>query len=356
MDFEDTLKRYRKAVDNGLDLFFDNKIKEIKNPELRLNYSFMKEFVLTGGKRLRPIALIMAYKAVNGKDEKPVYIPSLSVELLHNSTLVHDDIMDEDELRRNKATVYKKSKDWFLQNYKEVEAKCSLFNNISSRFGVSSAILCGDVLLSMGYSALLVSENKNLKKALSVYNRAYTTVVDGQIMDILGGFDKKITEEEYFDIISKKTGALFKASVEIGAVLGDASEEQIKNLSNYALEAAMAFQIKDDIMDLSSGKGHEFGSDVKKGKKTLIIIKALESADSSERNKILDVLGKEEASSDEINSVIDILKSTGSIGYADEVAREKIKSAKKYLIEAGIDKEYQDFFEKLADYFVERKI
>jgi geranylgeranyl diphosphate synthase type I len=356
MDFESTLKKYKKIIDNELELFLNNKTKEAKNPFLKLNYSFIKEFVLAGGKRLRPIALIMAYNAVNGNDEQSVYTPSLSVELMHNSTLVHDDIMDEDDLRRNKPTVHKNLKEWFLKNHDEIENKSPLFNNASSRFGVSNAILSGDILLSLGHSALSASKNENSKKALSIYNNAYNVIVDGQIIDISTSLNN-ISEKDYFDMITKKTSALFKASIEIGAILGKASQEKINNLSDYAFNIAIAFQLKDDIMDISPEmeKGHSLGSDIKKGKKTLLIIKALESANEEEKNKILNILGKEDASLHEINSVIDILKSTGAVDYADKVAREKIKSAKEFLKKAELSKEYSAFFEKLADFVVKRE-
>ena len=398
MNFQIKLKKYKEIIDKELDIFTD--------------YSFIKEFVLNGGKRLRPIVFIMSYKAVNDKDEQSIYIPSLSVELVHNSTLVHDDIMDEDELRRGKPTVYKDLKDWFLKcqkysaglvdqrtksathyekrnisehaqeplvrngrhagrriashpvrderfltNYKDVNHQGSLFNNISSRFAVSNAILYGNILLSLGFKALLRSQHKKINEAVDVLNNSYKTILDGQMMDLMTEF-KQINEKEYFEMISKKTAELFKASIKIGALLGDASKEQINNLTDYSKEAATAFQIKDDIMDISTemNKGHELGSDIKQGKKNLLIIKALEFADEKEKKLISGILGKESTSSEEVNSVIDIMKSTGAIDYSNKLAKEKIKTAKEYLKKAEINKESSDFFEKLADFTIKRKI
>jgi len=343
MNFQIKLKKYKEIIDKELELFTD--------------YSFIKKFVLNGGKRLRPIVFIMSYKAVNDKDESLIYIPSLSVELVHNSTLVHDDIMDEDELRRGKPTVYKDLKDWFLTNYKDINHQGSLFNNISSRFAVSNAILYGNILLSLGFKALSKSQHKKINEAVDVLNNSYKTIVDGQIMDLMTEF-KQVNEKEYFEMISKKTAELFKASIKIGALLGDASKEQINNLAHYAEEAATAFQIKDDIMDISTemNKGHELGSDIKQGKKNLLIIKALEFADEKEKKLISSILGKENTSSEEINSVIDIMESTGAISYSDKLAKEKIKTAKEYLKKAEINKESSDFFEKLAEFTIKRKI
>lgn len=379
MNFESLLREYKEKVDNELELFFDKKIKELKDSFLRLNYSYAKEFVLHGGKRLRPISMIMAYNAVNKGNEKSILAPSLSVELVHNSTLVHDDIMDEDELRRNHPTMHKQSRDWFLEcqksqisehaqeppvrdgrfltNYKGAKNEGSLFNNASSRFAVSNAILCGNILLSLGYSALDMADNKNSKKACFVYNQAYNEVVDGQIMDILTSFND-ISEKKYFDIIAKKTAALFKASVEIGAILGGADKGQTESLSEYALQAALAFQIKDDVMDVSHemDKGHELGSDIKQGKKNLLIIKALEFSDNRNKKIINNILGKENATSEEVDSVIELFKSTGAIDYAEKLSKEKIKSAKEHLKKAELNKESSEFFSKLADYMVDRKV
>lgn len=343
-------------IDNELELFFDKKIKELEDSFLRLNYSYTKEFVLHGGKRLRPMSMIMAYNAVDGSNENSIFIPSLSVEMFHNSTLVHDDIMDEDELRRNHPTVHKEFKDWFLKNYRDSRNEGCLFSKASSRFAVSNAILCGNILLSLGYSALDMA-NKNSENALFVYNQAYNEVADGQIMDVSTSFNN-VSEKKYFDIITKKTAALFKASIEIGLILGNAPRDTINNLSNYALQTAIAFQIKDDIMDISPemSKGHELGSDIKQGKKNLLIIKALEFSDNKNKKIINNVLGKKNSSPEEINCVIDIFKSTGAIDYANNLAKEKINLAKEHLKKAGLNKESSEFFSELADYMVERKI
>ena len=159
MNFSDELSKYRKIVDKELGVFLNRKIKDASSdPFLKELYLCIKEYVMHGGKRLRPIMLIMAYKAFNGKNEKEAYIPSLSLELLHNSTLIHDDFMDEDELRRNEPTVYKKIKGYFLKNFNEVSYNGPLFNRLSSRFAVANATLAGNLLFSMCLSVLPTKE------------------------------------------------------------------------------------------------------------------------------------------------------------------------------------------------------
>jgi len=290
------------------------------------------------------------------KNENSIYFSSLSVELFHNSTLIHDDIMDEDELRRKNPTVYKRLKDWFNDNYKGLEYGGNLFNSVSSRFAVSNSIICGNLLYSAGVKCLL--QTKHIKKTLSIYEETFRTVNDGQVLDMGYSYKKKNSEKEYFDMIVKKTAKLFVASVEIGAVLGDASKEQLKCLSEYALKVATAFQIRDDILDISQNmnKGHDIGSDIKKGKNTLLIIKALELSDDKQKKIIKSKLGKENASSDEVMEIVEIIKEVGALKYAEDLSRKKSEEGKGALTKCDLNKEAVEFFNGLADYMVNRVI
>jgi len=356
LKFNDKIKQCKEKIDGHLCELMDDLISEAKDSHLKLNYQFIKDYVLAGGKRLRPITLITAYNGVNGVDEDSIYLPSLSVELFHNSTLIHDDIMDEDELRRKKPAVYKRLKDWFNDNYDDLNYEGSLFNSISSRFAVSNSILCGNLLYSAGVKCLL--QTKNIKETLSIYEENFRAVNDGQILDIGYSYKQNISEKEYFGMIVKKTAKLFVASVEIGAILGNASKEQLKCLSDYALQVATAFQIKDDILDISPtmNKGHEFGSDIKKGKNTLLIIKALELSDGKQKKIIQSKLGKEDASSDEIMEVTKIINKVGALKYAEELAEKKSEEGKIALTKCNLKEEAVEFFNDLADYMVSRRI
>lgn len=328
MDFKKTLHEYKEKV--------DSEIKSMLKDSL-------KRFVMNGGKRLRPIAMMMACKAFSSKD---IIKESLSVEFVHNSTLIHDDVMDEDEERRGMPTVYKEERDNFLEKYDN--KKSSLFYDTASRFGVSKAILDGNILLSIGLELLE-------GKALDVLNKAYREVLIGQEMDIMTEFEDT-TEEGYINMISKKTATLFSASVEIGASLGGASIYKIKLLKEYAMNSALAFQIKDDIIDITGGKGHCLGSDIKQGKKNILIIKAIEKGSSEDIKRIKEVLCDENCSESDINDVIYIIKKSGALAYAEELADEKIKIAKESLEKAELPNESFLFFDGLADYMVKRKV
>ena len=371
MNFNDVLSKYKRLIDNELEIFLDRKINEISGSDqfLKELYTCLKEYVLVGGKRLRPILFIMAYKAFNGKNEQEAYIPSLSVELFHNATLVQDDFMDEDDFRRNNPTVYYKIKDYFLKNFNEIDYNGPLFNRLSSRFSVTNAALGGNILFSMSLSVL------PKKELIDIINNAYKTVNDGQALDVIYSL-KDINEKDYFgmseiakkaisehaqeqkvlDMISKKTGALIEASLEMGAVLANAKKEQIKKMKEFGKNLALGFQLWDDVMDLSKNmnKGHELGSDIKKGKKTLIILHALKNLNKENKEYLLKVLGNENASKEEIEKSIQILNS--SINYAKELAEEKIKKAKEILKDCRLNKEGYGFFNNLAEFIVKREI
>jgi len=328
--------------------------KEAKDGFLKTNQGYIREYI-KDGKRLRPILLIMAYKAFCDNDK--IIPASLSVELLHNSTLIHDDIMDEDDFRRAKPTVYKRLKDSYLADHKEDSYDGPLFNKSSSKFAVSNAILCGNILIPLGADMISNSDFPDELKnnALKIYNNAYRLVNYGQFLDILLEKRKDVKEKEYLDMIEKKTACLFSASVAIGAVLADAKPEKIKQLEEYAKELAIAFQLVDDIMDISEdmAKGHELGSDIKRGKKTLLVIKALENGTGKERKELLSILGTS-ASKEEIIRAIGIIKKN-SLAYVRSEADKRVIKAKEILNKMGINKESRDFFNEFADYMALRK-
>lgn len=342
MNFEQTLTFYRKKINEELELLFNQNINT--DGFIKFIYNRIKEYVLCGGKRLRPILLIMAYKALGGTNQE-INKAALSIELLHNSTLVHDDVMDEDEKRRNKATINKLMKTHFLKTNKETNYNGLLFNRLSSRFSVSNAICAGNLLYSFGESCLadMKFNAESVKKALNVYSQAYTIVNTGQILDTLFEL-KDVKENEYLRMIEQKTANLFKASVAIGATLAEADKEQITLLENYALNLGIAFQLQDDLIDTKNSKGRELGTDIKKGKKTLLVIKAMEKANAEQRKILLYILGKENASEEEINKVIKIFKETGAIDYVKELANRKIEESKEQIKKANI-KEKEFFYE-----------
>lgn len=356
MEFLQILDKYKLKVDRELDEFFSGKVKEANDNLLRTSYSYLKEFVLRPGKRIRPIATIMAYKATDGRDEKVIYGPSIAPELYHASSLIHDDIMDEDALRRGKETMHVMLENYFRKNFPEKEYGGNIFGSSSKRFSVSLAIMQGNLLYALANESIIRSKlNDRIKtSSLDLCNSAYAHTNEGQMFDIMMSSLHLPTEGCYMDMATRKTAMPIAASIKFGAIMASASDESVRSLGNYGLCIGLAFQIKDDIIDITSDKGREIGADIRKGNKTLIAIKAMEKISGQDKKRLLGALGNEKADGNEVNQAIAIIRKSGSIGYAEKYAEKKITEAKEHLKKAKLNAEGFEFFSKFADYTIKR--
>lgn len=326
MDLMDVFGERIKIINRKIDEFL-----RVKEPE-RL-YDATRYLPLSGGKRLRPL-LVSLSTEVLGEDWKKSIPFGIAIELMHNFTLVHDDIMDRSPLRRNIETTHIK-------------------------FGEETAIIAGDLLFAKSYEALheLDVDRGDFRRLNLLLTKCIEEICEGQYMDM--DFEKRddVTEDEYMKMIEKKTAALFSCSAEGGAVIGGGSDEEIKALSMYGKSLGLGFQIWDDYLDLK-GKENEFGkrigNDIREGKKTLMIIHALARADERERDFILSILGKKDAKEEEIKDVIEILDNLGSLSYAKEKAMEYASKAKGFL---GIlpKNDARRYLEELVDYAISRR-
>lgn len=273
-----------------------------------------RHLIEAGGKRLRPCLVLTACEAVGGRARDAIEAAA-AVEMLHNFTLIHDDIMDRDEFRRNVRTVH-------------------------TVWGVPMAIIAGDALFARVFTA--VAENarrlglsgRETAEALMTVSEASFEICRGQAMDMLFEERREVSEEEYMAMISGKTGALTCASTKLGAILGRGSRSQIASLSEYGRSIGIAFQIHDDVLGITGEEkkfGKPIGSDLREGKKTLIVIRALSTATPRERDAILRVLGNRNATSSEIAAAISALKQTGAVDYASKRAAELVEEAKARL-------------------------
>lgn len=303
MEFKQILEKYRNIVNKELESFFDNKLRGIDDEFLKESYCYLKEFVLRPGKRLRPTAAIMAFKSIKNIDEEKIYPVCIVPELIHDSTLIHDDIMDEDLQRRGKKTMHKIFEAYYKNKFNDLSYSGDIFSSHAKRFSVSMGILQGNILFSLSKACISDSDlNDNTKnKALEIFNYAYTKTNEGQILDLLISAKENANEEDYFNMAAAKTGPLFSASLRFGAMLSNAKDFQLKSLDKYATNIALAFQIHDDIMDQSKTMG--------KGR-----------------------------------------------AYAKEYANKKIIEAKKYLEKADLNEEGSTFFNEFADYVIERNV
>lgn len=258
--YHNLYERERKKIDSRLKkAFLNRKPASLYNPSLYI--------VGSEGKRIRPLLLLLSAKAVNGKFSA-AYNAAVAVELLHNFTLVHDDIMDNADKRRGKLTLHKK-------------------------YDKNTAILSGDSLLSVAYEFLLKDCNGDSKKIISSFTKGLVEVCEGQSYDTDYELRSKVTMMEYLNMIRKKTASMIQMCCEIGALIGNGSSKEVNGLKNYGLNLGMAFQIQDDLLDITAEEkklGKRIGGDLVEGKKTFLFLKALEKAKGSDRHKLLNVI------------------------------------------------------------------
>ena len=280
-----------------------------------------------GGKRIRAVIPLLVAEALNG-NEKDILPLAAGVEFAHTFTLIHDDIMDNDDTRRGVVTVHKK-------------------------WGISKAILAGDVLQARAFE-LLTNDTNNPERKLEcvkILSRVCTEICEGQWMDI--DFEKReiVAEDEYLTMIQKKTAVLFGAAAKIGAVGAGAPAEIIDALYEYGRLIGLAFQSHDDVLGLTGTKesvGKPIGSDLLRGKKTLIAIHALNSGVK------LKTFGKEIATKKEIEIDIKVLKDSGSIKYAEDFTKKYISQAKEKLATLK-ESEAKEILLTIADYVGNRE-
>ena len=265
-----------------------------------------------GGKMLRPALSLITAEAVGGQKENALKAGS-AIELIHTFSLIHDDIMDDDDMRRGMPSVHKV-------------------------WGEDVAILAGDTLFSKAFEIIINSDKEltshaQINNALAAVADACVKICEGQALDM--GFENRfdVTEDEYMEMIFKKTGALIAAATKVGAIMGGASDEVIDAMYEYGRLIGLAFQIQDDYLDLASDEetlGKPIGSDIGKGKMTIIAINGLSSA-GEDSEKLLEILKDENNSQEDIDLAIEILTKCGAIEYARNLAQDSVNQAKEVL-------------------------
>ncbi len=226
-------------------------------------YEPIRYIMSLGGKRLRPLLTLIACSLFKNKVEKIVK-QALAVELFHNFTLMHDDIMDEAPLRRGQPAVHEK-------------------------WNRNTAILSGDVMLIRAYDYLIDTDEKYLPKILKLFNKCAAEVCEGQQLDMLFESRSSVTEQEYLDMIRLKTAVLLGMSLRLGALLAGANKVNQKALYSFGVNIGMGFQLKDDLLDVyadNSKFGKQVGGDIIANKKTFLLIKALELAGGQQREEL----------------------------------------------------------------------
>ncbi len=362
MGFNNVLDYYQKIINKELGRVFDSvEFPEQKNPLPKEGFGILRKFCLSPGKRLRPIMAIMTFRGISKKSEKEILLPALSLELYHNYTLIHDDIYDEDDLRRGESTSHFLFQKWFEKKYKKQFYSGKLYSGASSRFGVVAGFILGQILKILASRLILnsdvLAEKKN--EILKLFQNLGMSDNTGQALDLYFEKENKITENDYLKMVDYKTGGLFKVSVELGAILANATKNQRTCLRDYAENLAAAFQIKDDLLDISVGgeKGRGIGSDIKQGKKTLLFIYALKKANQKQKKMLRKIVGRGGVTKKEIGIIIDLYYKLGAVDFCQKIASQKTKQSLFWLnqIRPKLKPDSQKFFENLAQFMFQRK-
>lgn len=254
-----TLEDLRKLIRNSIsNIDLNRSPQELYDP---ISYTLN-----LGGKRLRPALCLLACDMVNGEIQNAL-LPAIGIEVFHNFTLLHDDIMDKAPIRRGKPTVYKK-------------------------WDENVAILSGDTMMALAYEYIMKAPEALLSKVFSVFNKTAIEVCEGQQYDM--NFERRndVTIDEYINMIRLKTAVLVAGSLKVGAIIGGADEETAKNLYNFGENIGIAFQLKDDLLDVFSDEekfGKTTGGDILSNKKTFLYLKAFELANDDQEKLLNDL-------------------------------------------------------------------
>jgi geranylgeranyl diphosphate synthase, type II len=291
------------------------------------------EYILSiGGKRLRPVLALMACNLYSDKIDEAI-MPATGIEVFHNFTLVHDDIMDQAPLRRNFPTVHKK-------------------------WDINQAVLSGDVMAFIANDCFLQTPPSCLLKVFRVFNKAAIEVCVGQQLDI--DFEKAIivSKDEYVRMIELKTAVLIAASVKIGAIIGGAGEKDSDLLYEFGRNLGLAFQIQDDLLDTYGDVkvfGKTPGGDIISNKKTFLLVKALEIASGNQIDRLQKQIALKEFDPElKVKKVIDIYDQLNIRAITENLANEYINTAFVLLEKIGALKERKKELTLLASSLIGR--
>ncbi len=269
------------------------------------------QYVLDGGgKRIRPILLMLSCEAFGGNIDS-CWDAAVAVELLHNFTLVHDDIMDQDDTRRGRPTVHKK-------------------------WNADIALLAGDGLLALAYQYLLRTHSARIHEIAQIFTDGIIELCEGQAMDHEFETRKDVQLSDYLLMISKKTARLLNISTRIGSIIGGGNAQEIHVLGEFGYNIGFAFQIQDDLLDITSDQetlGKTFGSDIIRRKQTYLLIHAMNHGDAQAKKELLEILDNTIIQNSQIMAVRDIFNKTGTIDAAKVAIDNYISTAHKNLQE-----------------------
>lgn len=355
MPIEQELKKFKTIFDREMTRFLDKKIREAEkiSPQLREMIVILQEYISNGGKRIRPCLMYYTYSALGGKNIKEALKIGLALEFTHTFLLIHDDIIDRDNLRRGKPAVH------FI--FKKIAEKNKYYAD-HSHYGVSQAISIGD--MCFGFVNEIISQsqinykikNKLLKKISDII--FYTTA--GQFYDVYASMtNDTITIKDVLSIQEYKTARYTaEGPLHLGAIMAGVEAKIMKNLSDFSIPLGIAYQIQDDIIGVfgsSEETGKPVGADIREGKRTLLIMKSLEQGNEKQKKELNYILGNRKIGADKIERARKIIIDSGSLKYSQELAQRLIVKSDCALRRSGLSQKSKEFFSSMAEFIIKRK-
>lgn len=354
MKFIEYSKIYRPKIDVQIQSFIQNQKDRVSSQFLKSFYEGLMEYLLAGGKRIRPLLSIATFNGLSAKEDENMIFPSIAVELLHNASLIHDDIIDKDDLRRGEPAFHYRFRQYH-QNHK-------LRAMQSEEFGFTMGILGGDQVYFLGLDPLVnntFSHDLNLK-ATELYKTAFTELCEGVLIEMDMVNRTEVTIDEYIHMISLKTGVLLEKSILIGANYARASNDILPLLSTYAINLGIIFQIKDDILGTFGDEqltGKPTDGDIREGKKTSLLLAAKMNLKNQDKERLEDLIKKDKKTKGDVIEVKNLFKKANALEFCKNLANihyQKSLDALKNL-ETHLNHSEFEFFSDLLEFVYERK-
>jgi geranylgeranyl diphosphate synthase type II len=292
-------------------------------------YEPSEYFLKIGGKRIRPVLCLLGNELFS--DLHPdAFLAAKAVELFHNFSLVHDDMMDEANLRRGQPTVH-------------------------TKYDANTALLVGDIMVIRAYEYLQPIQSNHLSKILGLFNQTAREVCEGQQLDMDYAKRATVSMEEYIHMITLKTSVLLAASLQMGAIIGGAGEHNCSHLYEFGKKLGIAFQIQDDYLDAFGDAaifGKDAGGDIKQNKKTFLLIRALETANPEQLKTLNALLASDPAN--KVDQVLAIFKACKVDAWAEDLKQKYMQEALAHLEAIAVVEARKKPMIDLANYLMNR--
>ncbi len=315
-------------MDKALISYLENELSELSFPEKPKDlYEPIRYILKLGGKRIRPVLTLLSCQLFGGAN-KDALNQALAVEVFHNFSLMHDDIMDKAPLRRGKETVHKKWND-------------------------SVAILSGDAMLILSYQCLARESGNHLAALLDCFNKTALDVCDGQQFDMEFEEREDVSPDEYLKMISLKTAALLSGALELGAIQADANQDQIDSIGAFGYHLGMAFQLQDDLLDAFGDPktfGKQVGGDILANKKTILYFSALQSDKQELKDELWKLFHEDKLQGEEkIKKCLSLFENMGAKDKVEYLKEEHFQKANAALLSCNGNKEIEASLLSIAE-------